>query len=489
MEFLQCVVQILTIRKLQKINILDNSLISSEDSILTRFYNGLVGNKFQTDAEAVVYLYGEATDNNIKSYRQLKARFKKRVLNTLFFIDVNSKDYETEVQKCYFDCIRSLQELNIIQKYGGNQSLVFEIINDHYATAVKYEFYDVLTEYTAKLLTYYSVKGNIAKYTACSKDFIRFKALQNNIDSSYALFTHINCLLAAQKKIDENALESFHLQIDNLEKQADSYLAKCYNLLSRIFLLEHKHKLEEMSLVADQLLVFLETKDHAFRQSFKGIANTYKIYTLLQFRDFTKGIIFIDKNLHNTFGINWFEAMDTKLRFALNLKNIELSKQILKEVYTHKSFANLSANIKEKWYIYEGYIIFYDNYVHNGNYKFNLGKLINQVPHYYHDKSGYNLSIIILQLLFHLARKNKEEAMQLISSLRIYKTRYLKDETQIRSTEFIKALFYYDKFQMNKRKAGSVTTSFVNAVPQNAYIYNHEIIIYETLLDIVFDLL
>ena len=130
-----------------------------------------------------------------------------------------------------------------------------------------------------------------------------------------------------------------------------------------------------------------------------------------------------------------------------------------------------------------------DSYINNGNYKFNLGKFINQLPHYYHDKSGYNLSIIIIQILFQLARNNKDEVIQLINSLRIYKTRYFKEYEQIRSSEFIKALFYFDKNHFNKRKSESAIVAFVNNVPKSAHIFDHEIIAYETLLNIIFELM
>ncbi len=489
MDFLKSIVQIITHRKISKVEILDKNLISSKDSLLTQLYEGLVDDSFNTDVEAVQFLYGDTSDVSVKNFRQLKARFKKRLLNTLFFIDINNREYETDVQKSYFECIRSLQEINIIQKYGGNQQIVYEIITNNYNTALKYEFCDVLKQYNYNLIAYYSLKGNIAKHAECIENFHQYRNIQRNIEDAYILFSTINCYEGSTKTLSEEKIQQFQMRLDMIKPNSDSYLAKCYIYLSQLSIYESQHENKKLSLLADEFILHLDTQDNAFLQSFKGVANMYKISTLLQLREYEKGLEYIDKNIHNLFGINWFEAMDTKLRFALNLKNIELSKQILKEVYTHKSFANLSANIKEKWYIYEGYIVFYDNYVHNGNYKFNLGKLINQVPHYYHDKSGYNLSIIILQLLFHLARKNKDEVFQLINSLRLYKSRYLKAESQIRSVVFIKTLFFLEKNHLNKRRTGSPTISFINSVPSNAYIHEHEIIAYETILDIVYELM
>ena len=62
----------------------------------------------------------------------------------------------------------------------------------------------------------------------------------------------------------------------------------------------------------------------------------FKIGNLLQTRTYDKGIKYIDANIQNLFGINWFEAMDIKFKFAINTNNIYLSNQILKEVLKNK---------------------------------------------------------------------------------------------------------------------------------------------------------
>lgn len=489
MDFLKSIVQIITHRKISKVEILDKNLISSKDSLLTQLYEGLVDDSFNTDVEAVQFLYGDTSDVSVKNFRQLKARFKKRLLNTLFFIDINNREYETDVQKSYFECIRSLQEINIIQKYGGNQQIVYEIITNNYNTALKYEFCDVLKQYNYNLIAYYSLKGNIAKHAECIENFHQYRNIQRNIEDAYILFSTINCYEGSTKTLSEEKIQQFQMRLDMIKPNSDSYLAKCYIYLSQLSIYESQHENKKLSLLADEFILHLDTQDNAFRQSFKGVANMYKISTLLQLREYEKGLEYIDKNIHNLFGINWFEAMETKFKFAINLHNIELSESIIKEVCSNKSFNKLSPNISEKWYIYESYTIFYSSYLNDKKYKFNLGKFINQVPYYFHDKSGYNLSIIILQILFHLARNNRDEVLLLINSLRIYKTRYLKDDKQVRSIEFLKALFYLENSQLNKKKGNAMLAMFEQHVPSNAYIFNHEIIAYETLLNIISDLL
>jgi hypothetical protein len=233
-------------------------------------------------------------------------------------------------------------------------------------------------------------------------------------------------------------------------------------------------------------LNFIDTKDNMYRQSFKGISYHYIVSVMLQKREYNKGILYINKNIDNFFGINWFEAMDIKLKFALNLKDLDTANNIIETVFSQKMFDSLPANIKEKWYINEGYTVFYDSYLNNGSYKFNVGKLINNVQSYYHDKSGYNFSIIILQLLYNLVRNNKENMINILTALRSYKSRYIKDIEQHRTAEFIRILFYFEKNSFNKKRTGSLSLIYKNNVKENSYIHEHEIISYEVLLDIIF---
>jgi len=58
-----------------------------EGSKFNEFYDGLVSERFVDDEQAADFLY-DTTPLDDK-YRQLKSRFSKRLLNTLFFLDSN----------------------------------------------------------------------------------------------------------------------------------------------------------------------------------------------------------------------------------------------------------------------------------------------------------------------------------------------------------------------------------------------------------------
>ena len=79
--------KIVTKRKVKKIEIFDDHSLKHKNSKFNEFYEALLANKFKNDRDAASFLYGcSPTD---AKYRQLKSRFRKRLLNTLFLLDVN----------------------------------------------------------------------------------------------------------------------------------------------------------------------------------------------------------------------------------------------------------------------------------------------------------------------------------------------------------------------------------------------------------------
>lgn len=77
------IAQIITKKKIRKIEIFDEHYLQNKSSKFNDFYEGLIQGKFKNDRDAAEHLY-KSTPKDDK-YRQLKSRFRKRLLNTLFF--------------------------------------------------------------------------------------------------------------------------------------------------------------------------------------------------------------------------------------------------------------------------------------------------------------------------------------------------------------------------------------------------------------------
>ncbi|MBV6653095.1 MAG: hypothetical protein KI786_05035, partial [Mameliella sp.] len=98
------IARVVTKRKVRKIEIFDDHSLRNNKSKFNLFYEALRDNKFKNDREAASALYNcSPTD---PKYRQLKSRFRKRLLNTLFFLDINmpkAANYDRAYYSCHKD--------------------------------------------------------------------------------------------------------------------------------------------------------------------------------------------------------------------------------------------------------------------------------------------------------------------------------------------------------------------------------------------------
>jgi hypothetical protein len=53
-----------------------------------------------------------------------------------------------------------IKRIEILIKATGTTKLVYELVKDNYPKALKYNFYDILRNYSFYLITYYALKGD-----------------------------------------------------------------------------------------------------------------------------------------------------------------------------------------------------------------------------------------------------------------------------------------------------------------------------------------
>ncbi len=162
MENLKELVQIINKRKLSQIEVFDKSLISRKDTLFAKFYNGIASGAINSDEDALNHLYQSSSE--AATYRKLKSRFKNRLLNTLYFIDINNAAESDSSKKAYFDCVNRLYLSNILLRYAENRNASIQLIIEAYGTAKKNNFFDMLKEYSYKLLVHYGMTGDEKKY-------------------------------------------------------------------------------------------------------------------------------------------------------------------------------------------------------------------------------------------------------------------------------------------------------------------------------------
>ena len=106
-----------------------------------------------TENEAAAYFFN--TDEQNRNYKELKKRLKKRLLNTVLFIDVNQTGFTTW-QKAYYSSQKDLATASVLYyraMYNAAVPLLVKVLKK----ATKYKFVDIIVQAASMLASYYGV--------------------------------------------------------------------------------------------------------------------------------------------------------------------------------------------------------------------------------------------------------------------------------------------------------------------------------------------
>jgi hypothetical protein len=302
-------------------------------------------------------------------------------------------------------------------------------IRDFYAyrefNVVKYHFYDNLSKnlndtyhieclagqlYSSFMIAFYSnnkgryVLGNIvSKYISQIEDLI----LLNNSDKIKQYISKINILALISEKEFNAALEKVSENLIDLEKTP------------------FKQNVFKNELLRNKMVCYLNLKQ--FDEG-KKVA---------------EGLVF----MHTT--SNEINLKNAELNFLLALHSQQYNEAatIWYEISKKGLLKNIHPIDLEKWETYKMYLYFlhmtgeisvdFSSTLFKG---FRQAKFFNTVPLLNKDKSGMNVSIVIIEFILHLTQGKFDKITDKYEGLIKYSYRYLRDIESLRSYSFIRLL-------------------------------------------------
>jgi len=173
------------------------------------------------------------------------------------------------------------------------------------------------------------------------------------------------------------------------------------------------------------------------------------IVCYLQLKEFNKGQTVIDRCEYyfeeGTF--NWFKLHELFFQLAMHTGHYEDAYRLYEKVTTHPRFDDKTPQIIEMWKIFQAYMFYLikmgkvpEGVVSEKLTKFKINKFLNEIPLFSKDRSGMNISVLIVQILHFIADREYEKSIERIDSIEKYLTRYVKEHGTARSNAFIKML-------------------------------------------------
>lgn len=498
MKNLQEFVQFTNKNKTKNIAILGEA--PKEFSYVHQLYDAILGNKVSSDEEAAQLLFGKP---DLVRYQKIKHQLRKRLLNTLFFIDLK-QEYFTAYDRAYYDCHKSWTGSLILLRRGAI-STGMELMEKVFSKAEKFEF-TMITLHCATRLKYYygTLLGDVKKF-----NYYRKKAtFYNQVFQAESLvedyYETLILNYVKSKSTQAIGLEIATIGTQELNKQAFQPSTNRYLFFYNFLVVAKYSAINDYQQVireCQRALARLNQKDnvpYGFLRSFLY----QKIVSHTQLKQYEEGMKSVNECLQYVEKARgdraWFKVMELSTNLSLHAQHYQEAFENLEEVTHHKKFKTLQDNQQEIWFIYRAYIAYLIKIGKIENerkqyHKFKVSKFINSLPIFSKDKSGMNIPILIIQSLLYLIDEKYDLAYDSILKLETYGSRYLrKDNNNFRSHCFIKMLAQLPKGNFHRAAVQRKAATYVKRlqeVPIDVSDQSHdlEIVPYEHLWEMVIE--
>lgn len=455
------IARVVTKRKVRKIEIFDDHSLRNKKSMFNQFYEALRDGKFKNDREAANALY-ECSPTDPK-YRQLKSRFRKRLLNTLFFLDINMPK-AANYDRAYYSCHKDWTLVKTLLWYNAPDSAA-QLARQILTTSLKFKFADLIINSSRILRDYAAQQGMERDYEEYDNYIKEFNDILHAEIRSEELFQRVKMnyhkpLSKSQEMVE--TLEGYAQALVSLSEQYDSPVIFYNMYLVWIYWYEMQQEFQPMLEVCEQGENFV-IANSVYKQHKKMVTfQTKKMSAYLHLRNYREGRANAEQCLRELKkgSTDWFTFMDYYFLLTLHTGNYMQSVAIFQEVYDNPKFKKQDSETVEKWNIYDGYV----NYIITVEGKenpilrkqqqkaFRASKIISNPAIYPKEQRIFTVHMLILQVLFLMEERKFSEAQERIERLKKYANRQLRREEYYRPVQFIRLLQQFAKADFQARE-------------------------------------
>ncbi|MFN7118590.1 MAG: hypothetical protein ACK4TA_17460, partial [Saprospiraceae bacterium] len=470
-------------------------------SQVQQLYNDISLGKVNTD-EDIISTFFPYSENAQFYASRLKKKLKTRLINTLFFVDVNQQGFN-EYSRAYIICSKQVAATKILLGLNARQAAV-PIAEEALKIAVEFEFVDLIISLARDLeIIYGTITGERKKLERINELLNKFLPIMEAEIKAEQCYADIMSYFVSSKATKPEIKNKVEEYAKNMETLFETIASPRFNFIAYLILTlryevvnDYKSTLE----ICNKALSYFEPIEskvpinNIFMFAIKMLA--YQVY-LGNFKA-TKLAVQKCFQFSREGTLNWFLTLDYAIISAFHSENFQEAYQYYTKAACNANFEKQPPSMRERWYILEAFIYFFfftkklkiiDN---NSLKKFRLTRFLNDVPVYSKDKRGANISILVLQILFLLQQQKYGEIIDRTESLKTYMQRYLRQDDTYRSNCFIHMLLTLPDCSFHKKAVLRKAEKYWNKlleVPMSAANQNAEIEIvpYEMLWEFVLE--
>ncbi|HQV97955.1 MAG TPA: hypothetical protein PLE29_09840 [Saprospiraceae bacterium] len=460
-------------------------------------------NESLDDHQACLQIYGNK--NITPAYKSLKYRMEEKLMNDVFTICALEEDLSSSIMSSIQIEKISLVSLLLLKSHYRRESVIlFEKV---LKLSKKLYFPDITIKQLTVLLNHYGFvepdKARMMKILNEMDYYSEMHTAELYVRKANAIISHMYVMNKggfSQKQlrtINEYVTESIKIK----ERFKTNTIVAYANDLAFFYyqtIGDFERGLEIATKSLNEMSIFSTQEIYGIYQSKKNIAIAN--FFLKDYSESSKWFEEVFKMV--TIGTrNWFNLTGLFFLNLINAREYEKLYILSYDVLTNKNLKKFPI-FEEQWYLREAYLHFLirmekiDPQVlkERPMKPFSLNKFLNSVPFHSKDKSGQNITILVIQILFLILDSKYNKIIDKIDTLTQYTYRYLNKDDTFRSNCFIKMLLQMVKADLHPIRTKTYTETLRKKLENSHLIIDErsaqvEIIPYDFLWDMIIELL
>jgi hypothetical protein len=410
------------------------------------FYEGIVKGKFNTDEDAAASLYPNEGSSENSRYRKLKADLREKLLEAVFQINTDLQHY-SDYQRAYYECHKQWLMVRFLTGQNANTAAL-SLANRLLRQSEKFDFTLLCMDIASYLRIQYGLReSNDKRFRDANQMFEHYRKLYEAECLAEELYSTLVVRTvnsrSAQAEVHELAAEYYERVQKALECHA-SYKLNMYGYMIGLMRYTSVNEHEKALEFCEKALEFFLSRPYEARVPLQIFYYQHLICNI-HLRRFEVGEKSVQQCLRlmeeGTF--NWFKFKELYFLLSLHIRHHDQAANILFDTIEHPRFEFLPDNARELWRIYEPYVHYLAALGKIGTPlkgKFKMAKFINEVSIFSKDKSGMNIAVMVIKLLFLLQERKYSRMLDEVEATEQYCYRHLRGENTQRSYNFLKML-------------------------------------------------
>ncbi len=474
------IAQIVNKKRVKKIEIFDAHNLQHRDSKFNDFYLALQENKFRNDLEAAALLYD--CDPSDSRYRQLKSRFRRRLLNTLFFLDANTP-VAGNYEQAFYHSNREWTQIRILQSYGAEQSAI-ALARQLLTTALKYQFSDLVIGCTRLLCDQAAREGDEKDYQKYREQLDTYTGLLQAEIRSEQLYQQVLLEYRKDSPSEPGEYEGLIQAGEELLRLSEKYDSPTISF-NMYFVWIMQFELNRDFIGALEVFEQADEYQQNARKEFyqAGVASRLFIRQMsafLHLRQFADGRTAAERCLPRIpdGGPEWFKYLEYYLLLSLHTEQYVSAAAILSHVTTHKNYGRLSGLEADKWILYEGFVHFILSMEAERTQLLTkpkrepaaVSKMLDRPISEAKERRPLNFHIMLLGLMRQFNRKRQSGIKDQIELLYTFTISYLRKDYFFRHNQFVRLLHQLVKADLQPRMLSN-THKYESRLKERPFFY------------------